>query len=228
MKIVVTGANRGIGLELTRQYLARGDSVVAGVRDPTLATRLTALGQAAGGRLRVAACDVTLDASVRAFAAGLRDPVDLLINNAGIKTERDELADLDLGNAARTFQVNVLGVLRVTLALLPLLRRAPAATIASISSGLGSIERNLTGGIYGYRISKAALNMASRSLAQDLRKDRIVAVALTPGWVKTDMGGSGAQTEVSDSAAGLIKVIDGLKLEDSGKCISFLGESVPW
>jgi NAD(P)-dependent dehydrogenase (short-subunit alcohol dehydrogenase family) len=228
MKIVITGANRGIGLELARQYLARGDSVVAAVRDPTEATRLAALGEGGGGRLRVAACDVTLDGSVRAFAAGLSEPVDLLINNAGIKTERDELADLDLGNAARTFQVNVLGVLRITLALLPLLRRAPAAKIASISSGLGSIERNLTGGIYGYRISKAALNMASRSLAQDLRKDRIIAVALTPGWVKTDMGGAGAPTEVSDSAAGLIRVIDGLKPEDSGKCISFLGENVPW
>jgi NAD(P)-dependent dehydrogenase (short-subunit alcohol dehydrogenase family) len=228
MNIVITGANRGIGLELTRQYLARGDSVYAGVRSPAKAEKLAALGEAAGGRLRVGACDVTQDASVRSFAAGATGPVDLLINNAGIKTENDELADLDLDNAAKTYQVNVLGVLRVTRALLAALRRTPGAKIASISSGLGSVERNATGGIYGYRMSKAALNMASRSLAADLRNDRIAVIALTPGWVRTDMGGPAAPTPVSESAAGLIAVIDTLTLEKSGTCISFQGEKVPW
>ena len=110
----------------------------------------------------------------------------------------------------------------------PLLRRAPAAKIASISSGLGSIERNLTGGIYGYRISKAGLNMATRSLAQDLRKDGIVAVALTPGWVKTDMGGAGAQTERSASVTGLVKVIRAATANDSGKFLNYRGETLPW
>ena len=145
-----------------------------------------------------------------------------------LKLEKDELVDLDLENVARTYQVNVLGVLRVTLALLPALRRAEHPKIANISSGLGSQGRNITGGLYGYRMSKAALNMASRSLAHDLRKDAIITVVLTPGWVKTDMGGSGATTDVADSAAGLIGVIDRLTPEDSGRYISFQGESVPW
>ncbi len=228
MNIVITGANRGIGLELARQYLARGESVFAGVRTPESSGKLVDLNKASGGRLRIHACDVLDDASVRSFASAITEPVDLLINNAGVKLEKDELPDLDLENAARTFQVNVLGVLRVTLALLPALRRAPHPKIANTSSGLGSLERNTAGGIYGYRMSKAALNMASRSLAQDLRKDNIITVALTPGWVKTDMGGSGATTDVADSAAGLIGVIDRLTPEDSGRYISFQGESVPW
>ncbi len=228
MNIVITGANRGIGLELARQYLARGDSVFAGVRTPDSSGRLMALGEASGGRLHIHACDVMQDASVRSFASAITQHVDLLINNAGVKLEKDELADLDLENAARTYQVNVLGVLRVTLALLPALRRSPHPKIANISSGLGSLDRNTAGGIYGYRMSKAALNMASRSLAHDLRKDAIITVVLTPGWVKTDMGGSGATTDVADSAAGLIGVIDRLTPEDSGRYISFQGESVPW
>ena len=228
MNIVITGANRGIGLELTRQYLARGETVHAGARHPESAPVLAALGKASGGRLHVLACDVTKDDSVRSFAGSVTGPVDLLINNAGVKLANDELADLDLENVAQTFQVNVVGALRVTRALLPALRRSPSPRIASISSGLGSVERNTTGGIYGYRASKAALNMVSRSLAQDLRKENIVTVVLTPGWVKTDMGGSAAPTPVNESAAGLISVIDRLTMEDTGRCISYLGESIPW
>jgi NAD(P)-dependent dehydrogenase (short-subunit alcohol dehydrogenase family) len=228
MKIVITGANRGLGLELTRQYLARGDSVYAGARTPGRASELASLLKPSGGRLHIHACDVTLETSVRAFASTVTEPVDLLINNAGVRTRPDSLEELDLDEAARTLQVNALGPLRVTTALLPMLRRSGAAKIANISSGLGSISDNTSGGGYGYRMSKAALNMASRSLAQDLRAQGLIAVALSPGWVQTDMGGSDAPTPVAESVAGLISLIDRLTLEDSGGFLNFQGERLAW
>ncbi|WP_257448327.1 SDR family oxidoreductase [Archangium lipolyticum] len=226
MKIVITGANRGIGLELVRQYLARGDSVHAGVRTPESAGELAALVEPSGGRLRISACDVALETSVRAFADSVNGPVDLLINNAGMRNRPDDLDQLE--DAARTFEVNALGPLRVTRALLPMLRRARGAKIANISSGLGSIHDNTTGGAYGYRMSKAALNMASRSLAQDLRGEGIVTVVLSPGWVQTDMGGTDAPTPVAESVAGLLSLIDRLTPEDSGSFFGFRGERIAW
>jgi NAD(P)-dependent dehydrogenase (short-subunit alcohol dehydrogenase family) len=229
MNIVITGANRGIGLELTRQYLARGDSVHAGVRTPERSGELAALVESSSGRLRITACDVALETSVRAFAAAVTGPVDLLINNAGVRSRErvDVLEELNLDDAARTFEVNALGPLRVTGALLPMLRRARGAKVAHIGSGLGSIG-NTSGGAYGYRMSKAALNMASHTMAHDLRAEGIVAVVLSPGWVRTDMGGSEAPTAVTESAAGLIGVIDRLTPQDSGGFFDFRGERIPW
>ena len=228
MNIVITGANRGIGQELARQYLARGDRVYAAVRAPDKSAELTSLNESSGGRLIVRACDVANDASVNAFAATVTEPVDVLINNAGVRKKPDDFGKLNLDEAAQVFQVNALGALRVTAALLPMLRRARGAKIANISSAMGSIEGNTSGGSYGYRMSKAALNMATRSLAQDLRGDGIIAVVLSPGWVKTDMGGASAPTLVTDSAAGLIGVIDGLTLKDSGGYFGFRGERIAW
>jgi NAD(P)-dependent dehydrogenase (short-subunit alcohol dehydrogenase family) len=228
MKIVITGANRGIGLELTRQYLARGDSVYAGARTPGRARELAALLAPSGGRLQLHACDVSLEASVRTFASTVSEPIDVLINNAGVRSRPDSLEALDLDDAARTFQVNALGALRVTSALLPMLRRSAGAKIANISSGLGSIADNGSGGSYGYRMSKAALNMASRSLAQDLRAEGLIAVVLSPGWVQTDMGGTEAPTPVAESATGLISLIDRLTLQDSGTFLNFRGEPIAW
>jgi NAD(P)-dependent dehydrogenase (short-subunit alcohol dehydrogenase family) len=228
MKIVITGANRGIGLELARQYLARGDSVQAGVREPDRAGALAALREPSSGRLQITACDVTHETSVRAFAATVTEPFEVLINNAGVRSRPDSLEELDLDAAARTFQVNALGSLRVTHALLPMLRRSRGAKIVNISSALGSIGNNASGGAYGYRMSKAALNMASRSLANDLREEGLIAVVISPGWVQTDMGGLDAPTSVAESATGLIGVIDRLTLQDSGGFFDFRGESLAW
>jgi NAD(P)-dependent dehydrogenase (short-subunit alcohol dehydrogenase family) len=228
MNIVITGANRGIGLELARQYLLRGDSIYAAVRAPLAVGELASLAVSSGGRLHVVACDVAVHSSVLAFAAEIKEPVDVLINNAGVKSYRDELADLDLEDAARIFQVNALGLLRVSIALLPMLRRASQPRIVNISSGLGSIDGNDSGGRYGYRMSKAALNMASRSMAHDLYDEGIVVAVLSPGWVQTDMGGPDAPTLVTDSAAGLISVIGGLTRKDTGMFFGFRGERIPW
>ncbi|MFY2564007.1 SDR family oxidoreductase [Corallococcus terminator] len=228
MNLVITGANRGIGLELTRQYVTRGDTVHAGVREPAQARELTALAGASNGRLHVHALEVTRDESVGAFAAALTGPVDLLINNAGRRTRSDDLEDLSLEDALQMLQVNALGALRVTRALLPRLREAKGAKIASLGSGLGSISDNTSGGGYGYRMSKAALNMATRTLAADLRGEGLIAVTLSPGWVQTDMGGASAPTQVSESAAGLRSVLDGLSAQDSGGFFDFRGKRIDW
>jgi len=228
MRIVITGANRGIGLELARQYLTRGDTVHAGVRAPAEAGALSTLAEASSGRLRLTACNVADEASVRAFAAAVSGPVEVLINNAGVRSRPDSLQTLDLDDAVRTLQVNALGSLRVTAALLPLLRGSPGAKIVNISSSLGSISDNTSGGSYSYRMSKAALNMASRSLAIDLKDEGIVAVALSPGWVQTDMGGPEAPLPVAESAAGIIRTIDRLALQDSGGFFDFKGERLAW
>jgi NAD(P)-dependent dehydrogenase (short-subunit alcohol dehydrogenase family) len=127
-----------------------------------------------------------------------------------------------------TFQVNALGPLLLTRALLPRLREAKGAKVASLGSGLGSIADNTSGGVYGYRMSKAALSMATRSLAQDLRGDGILAVVLSPGWVQTDMGGPEAPLTVTESAAGLISVLDGLVPAQSGGFFDYRGERLAW
>jgi NAD(P)-dependent dehydrogenase (short-subunit alcohol dehydrogenase family) len=228
MNVVITGANRGIGLELVRQYLTRGDTVHAGVRDPASAAELTALGQQHESRLRVTVCDVADEASVRAFAAGVRGPVHLLVNNAGMRHRPDGLEELDPRTVLRTFQVNALGPLLLTRALRPQLREARGAKVASLGSGLGSISDNTSGDAYGYRMSKAALSMATRSLAQDLREDGILAVVVSPGWVKTDMGGPEAPLSVTESAAGLVALLERLTPQQSGGFFDYRGERLAW
>lgn len=228
MQIVVTGASRGIGLELVRQYLGRGDAVVAACRSPDGATALHALGREYGDRLRVLACDVGDDESVATFAAALvGTPVDLLINNAGV----GDWAGLDAVNTAdalRVYNVNALGPLRVTRALLPNLRAGSGRKVAHITSGMGSICDNSSGGAYAYRMSKAALNMASKSLAIDLADDGIVSVVINPGWVQTDMGGAGAPLAVQDSAEAMMARFDELTPAHTGAFLNWRGGEYAW
>jgi NAD(P)-dependent dehydrogenase (short-subunit alcohol dehydrogenase family) len=227
MRFVITGANRGIGLELARQIAARGDFVEAGARSPEAAGELQELASREASRVRVHACDVASDTSVGAFAASVGDvPIDVLINNAGVTGKRAGLLDLELGEVMRTFDTNALGPIRVTRALLPNLRRGAGKRVAHISSGLGSISDNTTGGVYGYRMSKAALNMASKSMSVDLRGEGIISVVLNPGWVKTDMGGPSAPTEVEESVRRMLGIIDGLTLEQSGSFIDYRGHTI--
>lgn len=226
MRVVITGANRGIGLEFVRQYLARGDEVVAACRDPERADGLRAL---ACDRLRVLACDVSSDEGVAAFARELGDgPVDLLINNAGVGGGWVSLDEMDMAAALETYSVNALGPLRVSRALLPALRKAKGARIASVTSGMGSIADNASGGAYAYRMSKAALNMAGKNLANQLRAESIVSVVINPGWVATDMGGEGAPLRVEESVGAMIPRFDALTLEDTGRFLNYRGDDYAW
>ena len=221
--VVVTGANRGLGLELARQYAAAGADVVGTARDPEAATELAATGA------RVAQLDVADDESVAAFAKVIGDaPVHLLINNAGVsgRSVAGEASHVEL--VRFVFEVNTLGPMRVTDALLPNLIAAKQACVVNMSSRLGSLSDNTIGGYHGYRESKAALNMYSRSLAADHRDDGLIAIAVSPGWVRTDMGGSEAPLSPEESISGLRNVIEGLTPEHSGKFINHDGTELAW
>jgi NAD(P)-dependent dehydrogenase (short-subunit alcohol dehydrogenase family) len=229
MRIVVTGASRGIGLEFVRQYLERGETVEAAARSPERSEGLAKLKPRFRETLRLHACDVAHDASARTLAASLKDgPVDLLINNAGVMGQTGDLLSLDLEDALQTIRTNSLGPLAMARALLPRLLKSRQPKMAHITSKMGSIADNTSGGYYAYRMSKAALNMASKSLAADLRKDGIVSVVFHPGWVKTDMGGAGALVSPEDSVGSMIRLIDGLTIEQSGKFFGYRGEEIPW
>jgi len=229
MRVVVTGSNRGIGLELVRQLLERGDTVDAACRHPEQASELGALGDAT--RLHVHRCDVGDDASVRAFAAELGDAaIDLVINNAGVYGgQRQSLRDFDFAEASRTYHVDALGPLRVAIALLPHVRRGTGKKLAHITSGLGSISDNRTGGFYAYRMAKAALDMMSKNLAVELRGEGIVSVVINPGWVQTDMGGKSAPVTVGDSARGILGAIERATPDNCGEAIfDWKGGHYPW
>ena len=215
---LVTGASRGIGLELCRQLHSRGDTVVAACRR-------------AGAEVKALGCEVvdgievSDDASVERLVVALGGRrVDVLVNNAGILS-RESLDDLDFERIRRQFEVNALGPLRVTRALLANL--GAGSKVVIITSRMGSIADNGSGGYYGYRMSKAAVNMAGASLAHDLRERGIAVLLLHPGMVATEMtGGNGIP--VHDSAANLIARIDSLGLEQSGSFHHADGQPLPW
>jgi NAD(P)-dependent dehydrogenase (short-subunit alcohol dehydrogenase family) len=228
MRFLVTGANRGIGLELTRQLLARGDHVLATARVPEAAGELNGLGPA-DGRLQVLRCDVGSDSSVLDLAATIGEvAIDVVINNAGIMGEMASLEAMDLASALHTIDVNAFGPVRVSRAVLPMVRRGSRKFLIHITSGMGSIGDNTSGGAYGYRMSKAALNMASKSMSVDLASEGILSVVVNPGWVQTDMGGSGAPLPVEGSAKNILTLIDRLRIEDSGSFFNHTGARFEW
>ncbi len=215
----ITGANRGIGLEMTRQLIERGDTVVALCRQPS--PELEAL----GARV-VDGVDVTSDDAVVAARQALEGTdIDVLVNNAGLLT-RESLDDLDFDRIRRQMEVNALGPLRVTAALLG--RLHAGSKVVLITSRMGSIDDNTSGGRYGYRMSKAALNMAGMSLARDLAERGIAVGILHPGFVRTDMTGHQGMVDPPESAANLIRRIDELSLESSGTFWHANGEVLPW
>jgi NAD(P)-dependent dehydrogenase (short-subunit alcohol dehydrogenase family) len=228
MRTLITGANRGIGLGLARQLLSRGDTVDAAVRTPESAGQLRALAPAT--RLRIFACDVGDQKSVDALARALADTaLDAVINNAGVwGGDHQTLRDLDPREAMRTYEINALGPLRVIRAVLPNLRKGTGKKILNVTSGMGSIDDNTSGGWYGYRMAKAALNMATRSLAADLKPDKIACAVINPGWVQTDMGGASAPTTVDDSVRGILAQLDKLSMDTTGSFLHWKGGTYPW
>jgi NAD(P)-dependent dehydrogenase (short-subunit alcohol dehydrogenase family) len=155
-------------------------------------------------------------------------PVDVLVNNAGVMGRLTSLEDLDTGDAMRTFDTNALGPLRVTRALLPHLTRGARRCVVHISSGMGSISDNTSGGAYAYRMAKAALNMANKSMSVDLAGRGFVCVVMCPGWVRTDMGGDGAPLSVEGSVRNLVARIDAFGPSDNGTFVSHDGRAFPY
>lgn len=228
--IVVTGASRGIGLELVKQYAREGHGVVACCREPAAARALKAVSDQSDGRVSIHEVDVTDLAHVQRLAHDLAgQTIDVLINNAGIyPTKSETFGSVDAEAWMHTFRVNTIAPLRVAEVLVEHVARSQRKVIANVSSLMGSLGDNTSGGSYAYRSSKAALNMVTVSMSKDLASRGVTCVCLHPGWVKTDMGGPGALVEVVDSARGLKKVIDGLTTKDSGKFLDWEGDVLPW
>lgn len=217
--VVITGANRGIGLELTRHYQREGWQVTGVCREtsPDLEAVATQV---------IDGIDVTREADIKRLISALREqPIDLLINNAGLLQD-EILGQLDFDSIRSQMEINAYAPLRMCEALLPNLRHG--SKIANITSRMGSIADNDSGGRYGYRASKAALNAFGKSLAIDL-KDRGIAVAqLHPGYVKTRMVNFGGLITPAESAAGLAKRIAELNLDNSGSFWHCNGDALPW
>jgi NAD(P)-dependent dehydrogenase (short-subunit alcohol dehydrogenase family) len=228
--VLVTGANRGLGLEFARQYAADGWRVFAGCRSPQYAEELRELAGDSGGRIRVFGIDVTSGPSVKAAAAELKgQSLDLLINNAGVGGPRGErLGDLDYVAWARVLEANTLGPMRVVEAFVDHIASGRDKRIVTITSGMGSIADNTSGGSYAYRSSKAAVNMVMKSLALDLAPRGITCIVMNPGWVRTDMGGPRGTLAPEESIRAMRAVIGKLKPGDSGKFFNYDGKTYPW
>jgi NAD(P)-dependent dehydrogenase (short-subunit alcohol dehydrogenase family) len=228
-RVVISGANRGLGLALVKAYVERGDEVVAGCRTPGAAAELSTLG------VDVHELDMGSPSSVERFGAVASGrPIDVVFNNAGVDgrafgapdSERDVLS-LDPANLTAQMDVNAVGPMLLVRALLPAFRTG--SRIVNISSQIGSMEVSAKmGRDVGYAVSKAALNMITVKLAWRLHDDGIIAVAVHPGYLRTDMGGSSASMDASDSALGLQALADGLTLEQSGTFLRWDGSVHPW
>jgi NAD(P)-dependent dehydrogenase (short-subunit alcohol dehydrogenase family) len=223
--VLITGANRGLGLEFAREFHTRGYRVIGTARDPAAAEELKALG------VRVEQLDVADTGSAKALASRLGDvAIDILINNAGIfGVNTPTLAELDVDKLHEAFTVNSIGPLRVTQALLKNLRQGHDKKIVNISTSMASISDNTDGGgNYAYRSSKAALNMIGKSLAGELGREDFIVVMIHPGWVRTDMGGPGAPLSPEESIGAILKLIDDLKAEDNGRFMDYKGQTMAW
>lgn len=231
MKILISGANRGLGLELTHQLLQQGEMVFATCRTPEEASQLDALLTEYGDRLHVVQMDVADDQSVaEAFTAvsNQADSLDWIINNAGINL-RQGFKQFDANDMLLTLNINAVGVMRVATTFFDLLKKGDQPKLVNISSQLGSLEKARPGwGTYGYNSSKSAMNMITRHLSFDLGKEGIIVITMHPGWVQTDMGGQNAAVTTNDSASGIIEVVSNLAMEDNGKFYVYSGEEHPW
>lgn len=227
--ILITGANRGIGLELTRAYIARRDTVIACCRSPEQANDLRQIADQANGRVDIQQLDVTDSTSIEALKTTLGSLViDILINNAGIiGPDAQSTWDMDYDGFLETLNINTLSPLRMLQAFLEALKASGNAKAITISSKMGSFTSMATDRV-AYRTSKAAVNRLMYSAAQDLKSDGITIAVMHPGWVRTDMGGAGADITPRQSAAGIIEVIDGLEIENTGGFFDWNGKNIEW
>lgn len=223
MRFVITGANRGIGRGILELALAEGHDVVAVTRRPQ---ELKDLSKSYGKKLSFEKCDVTQQADLKKVAARIsKKPVDVLINNAGTYSKTD-FGKLTTKEFEQSFLVNTIAPVLFTQSLMKALEKSSLPLVVNITSLMGSIEDNTSGGSYIYRMSKSALNMFHQCLT--LEYPRLFTLLLHPGWVKTRMGGSSAPTELEDSVRGLFQIITERKSEHRGKFLNFKGEELPW
>jgi len=230
MKILVTGANRGIGLEMVKIAVSKRWQVFACCRNPHEADKLNEVARMSAGLVSVHILDVADNAQIQALAYELRNqPVDILINNAGIYGPSDcRFGHIDEQAWLDTFRINCIAPMKVTEAFAEHVACGQKKVIACLSSKMGSMADNTSGGSYIYRSSKAALNAVIKSLSIDLAPKGITCVALHPGWVKTDMGGPNAEITTRESVTQIFNILDNCTLEDAGKFFEIDGSVIPW
>ena len=229
MSILITGTNRGIGLEFVKHYIKNNEKVIATCRNRNSAKDLLEL-ENTTNNLSLVELDVSNPNSINNFTskiAGL--PIDTFISNAGVSGPTNiEFGNFDAKEWLDVFNINTIAPLIITQKILKNLRLGKDKKLAFISSKVGSIEDNTSGGMYIYRTSKTALNQVIKSLSIDFKEDNFIVVALHPGWVQTDMGGPNALIDTKTSVKGLIEVIDNLTPKNSGKFYNYDGSPIPW
>lgn len=227
-QVLVTGANRGLGLEFVKQYLADGWRVIACCRNPLSSSALIALTASAGGRLSVRELDVADFGQVERLSAILAgEYIDVLINNAGFYPD-SEFGQMDYADWDAAFRINTMAPMKMAECFVEQVARSQQRKIVTLSSKMGSVADNGSGGSYIYRSSKTAVNMVMKSLSIDLAARGIAVGVLHPGWVLTDMGGPNALINATLSVSGLRQVIAGLTLENAGRFIAYDGKEIPW
>jgi NAD(P)-dependent dehydrogenase (short-subunit alcohol dehydrogenase family) len=229
--ILITGANRGIGLELARQCATRGDRIFAGCRTPEKAIELQALAINFPGQISIITLEVTDEASIAAGAELVADQskgLDILINNAAINLGDEQLSTANAKGLLKTLHVNAVGPVIVVQKFAHLLKKGTDPKIVNVSSESGSIANMTQFRGYAYYGSKATENMYSRALAWDPETEGITVIAIHPGWVRTDMGGPDAHLSSEQSAAGILAVTAALKSADNGKFFTWEGDEYPW
>ncbi|OWF56663.1 uncharacterized protein LOC110445469 isoform X1 [Mizuhopecten yessoensis] len=244
--ILITGANRGLGLEFVKQvvcFTSPPKHLFATCRDPESATSLQEIAKA-HSCVKMMKLDVTRDDDIQTTYENTRhvlaeEGLNLIINNAGIAYKKQYLGNLTHNDLLEQFAVNVFSPLLITQALLPLLKLAAQkssdkgmswhkAALVNLSSVLGSVENNQQGGLYPYRASKAALNMVTKNQSIDLKADGILAVAIHPGWVRTDMGGKAAPLSATESVQGMLNVFSSMSEETTGTLVDYTGKVMSW
>lgn len=226
-QVLITGTNRGIGLSFVKQYAADGWNVVACCRDPQSATELQVLASTYRN-IQIIALDMADFSQIDDVALQLKEQkIDVLINNAGVYPE-SSFGDVDYDDWASAFKINTMAPLKMAQAFMPHVAASQLKKIVTLSSKMGSVDDNTSGGSYIYRSSKAAVNMVMKSLSIDLNPYGIAVVTLHPGWVQTDMGGPNGLIDLQTSVTGLRKVIAYLSLASSGKFIAYDGSEIAW
>jgi len=230
MNILITGASRGIGLAMVNYCIEKNWRVFACCRHPFQAEKLMAIAQLSKTLVSVHVMDANEVATIQALAFELRnEKIDILINNAGTYgPDKNGFGNVDVIGWLESFMINTIAPLKMAEALIEQINLGDKKIIACVSSKMASIDDNSSGGSYTYRSSKAALNSVVKSMSVDLKDRGIKCVALHPGWVKTDMGGSNAEISARESATKIFNILETMKFEDSGQFISVDGEIIKW
>ncbi|MGB5600886.1 MAG: SDR family oxidoreductase, partial [Gammaproteobacteria bacterium] len=228
--VFITGASRGIGLEMVKYGIEQNWRIFACCRHPQQADSLLSVARLANGRVSVHVADMDDLATIQALAYELRnEAIDIMVNNAGVYgSDNNKFGSVDVASWINTFQINSIAPLKVAEALIEQLRMGEKKVIACMTSKMGSMADNGSGNSYIYRSSKAALNAVVKSMSIDLKDEGIKCVALHPGWVKTDMGGPNAEISARQSVTSLFKIMLSLEQSDSGRFIDIDGADIPW